>query len=175
MCFSLGFSDMAPCDFHHEKENSDKVLSCFCGDMYGNETVAFFKAMHIEAWSGFKHKGLHNACDTSYEKDSVSPLSTFMGYCQIAKGGLAIDGGKQLEPDHRCDNFSKEVKDLTESQGHSIGETNRIMCYGKTFAPDLCDNPGQQDKAARFNDRYDFCRACLRTFHMDRAPSVGPQ
>lgn len=152
---------MAPRDFHYEKKNTDKVLPCFCGDVYGNETSAFFKAMHIEAWGGFKHKGLHNACDTSYEKDKTWPLSTFMGYCRIAEAGLAIDEGKQLEPDKRCDDFTKAVKDLTESEGYDIRDVSRYMCRTTKYGLGLCYDEGQQDAAAgRFAMRYTFCNAC---------------
>ena len=152
---------MAPRDFH-KHDNNDKVLPCFCGDMYGNETGAFLKAMHIEEWDGFKHKGLHNACDTSYQKDLTAPLSTFMGYCRIAEAGLAIDGGKQLEPDKRCDSFTQKVKDLMESNNHSLNDTASTMCNSAGFGRSLCNDEGQQDAAAgSFNlYRYTFCSAC---------------
>ena len=156
---------MTPHDFH-EEENSDKVLSCFCGDMYGNETATFLEAMHIEEWDGFKHKGLHNACDTSYHKDKTSPLSTFMGYCRIAEAGLAIDDGKQLEPDSRCDEFTDKVKNLT-AQTYGVEQTARMMCQPSDLSRNLCDYPGEQDKAADYYDRYDFCLACIQVSHVD--------
>ena len=167
ICFSLGFSsEMAPHDFH-SKKNSDKVLPCFCGDMYGNETGAFLKAMHIEEWDGFKSKGLHNACDTSYEKDSTSPPSTFMGYCRIAEAGLAIDAGQQLPVDSRCEEFTNQVKNLPESQTLSVEERGRLMCRTSDLSRNLCRYPGQQDYAAINGKKYHFCKACFRLYHLD--------
>lgn len=157
---------MAPHNFHRGN-NSDKVLSCFCGDRYGNETAAFFRAIHIEEWDGFKHKGLHNACDTSYKKDQTWPLATFMGYCRLAEAGLARDGersheegGQELNPDPRCDRFTKEVKELTEVRNHDNAEATREMCEVSRLGEDIRWYTGQQDSSAKPEDRYDFDKAC---------------
>ncbi|KAG8528408.1 uncharacterized protein KY384_007326 [Bacidia gigantensis] len=81
-------SHIAPDDFT-QKHNSDKVLPCYCGDEYGNETLQFLDSMNIQGWVNYSPDrndsgiGVSEACQTTFNHDHTNPLQAFLAHCKL--------------------------------------------------------------------------------------------
>jgi len=178
------FSPQPLHDYTNTKDDQDKPLPCICGDEFGNETLPFQVAAKLNTWTAFEDgKGLAEACAESFETDPVSPVQTFLTYCDL-EWHWPNHKNKELNVPHDshhlfannsdpyCGAFKDEVQVLID-KNVTFDETNCQMCAKSNTSAGIFEH--QKDKQhvkgkPSYNHAGYMWEGCLDFLFKDNSP-----